>query len=192
MNWPNRISIFRIILIPIFITAMIYYKNAKVGDGEIYRVLAIILFSLATMSDAVDGFLARFLNQKTELGVILDPIADKCLLTSAIIVLSLPIPALNHPIPYWYVCLVIGRDFVILVGYAIVHIIMGKVRVVPSIVGKITTAFQMIVIFWTLFKLPHLYYWLIFSAIFTVYSFIGYLFFGSSQLQEHHPDGKVL
>jgi hypothetical protein len=83
---PNYISILRILLVPVFVAAFVYNVDRRL---ETYRYLAITVFSIAALSDAIDGYLARRLNQASRLGAILDPLADKLLLVSGIVVLSL-------------------------------------------------------------------------------------------------------
>ena len=184
MNWPNRITIFRIILIPVFITLMQYYKTSAASQGEIYRICAIVVFISAVLSDALDGFLARFLKQKTQIGVVLDPLADKFLLTTAIVLLTTDIPALNARLPIWFTCLIIGRDCFIVIGCLIVYMLNGDVKIVPSKMGKITTVLQMTTVLWILFKIPSYHILIYCTAIATVYSGIQYILFGSAQLHD--------
>ena len=110
MNLANKITISRIILTPIFITAIVYSRMD----------IALVLFTLAIISDGLDGFIARTLNQKTALGTILDPIADKILLVSAFICLSLVnnVPA-NLKLPPYVPIIVISRDAIIVLGSVI-------------------------------------------------------------------------
>ena len=96
MPIPNYISILRILLLPVFIALILYYVNHEV---ELYRHLAITVFGLAIVSDAVDGYLARRMNQTTRLGAILDPLADKLLLVGGIVVLSIDYRPILPTIP---------------------------------------------------------------------------------------------
>ncbi|NLC14694.1 MAG: CDP-alcohol phosphatidyltransferase family protein, partial [Chloroflexi bacterium] len=86
MTTANKVTILRILLVPVFITTILFFE--RTGDS-FYRFLAILAFSVASISDAVDGYIARHYNQRSELGAILDPIADKALLVSGAILLSL-------------------------------------------------------------------------------------------------------
>ena len=136
---PNLITLFRAFLVPVFIMA-VFYRNFK---------LALIVFLVASVSDALDGFLARKLNQVTTLGVILDPIADKALINSGFILLSY----VDRIIPVWLTVLVISRDILILVGGWLLTV-FGKInKIKPSLVGKLTAFSQFFTIFLTLLNL---------------------------------------
>ena len=104
--------------------------------------LALIIFSLAGISDGLDGFIARYFNQRTVMGAYLDPIADKFLLSASFITL-----AILKIIPAWLTVIVISRDILILVGIAIFTINDIKVNIKPSIVSKFTTAVQLGTVF---------------------------------------------
>ena len=129
----NKISIVRIILIPFFITAVAYSRFD----------LALLVFIAAVISDGLDGFIARALKQKTQLGTILDPIADKLLLTSAYLCLSIAgnIPQYLRMPPYVPI-IVISRDVIIVIGSIVVYVVRGNINISPSPIGKITTFFQ--------------------------------------------------
>ena len=86
MTTANKITIGRILLVPFFIVLVLYYIQT---DNEWYRLWAIISFALASLADGLDGYIARRYNQRSELGAILDPLADKLLLVSAIVLLTL-------------------------------------------------------------------------------------------------------
>jgi cardiolipin synthase len=133
---PNLLSVLRMGLVPLFIIAVL--------DGEPLK--ALILFLVAGVTDALDGFIARFANQQSLLGAYLDPIADKLLLTSAYV--SLTIPSLNHgvQIPIWITVLVIARDVLIVVMALILYLAAGIRRFPPSILSKINTAAQVIAV----------------------------------------------
>src|SRR5438094_10033835 len=132
--------------IPLFVMMAIYYgrsvQNGRPQHWE--RFLAIAIFIIAAASDGIDGYVARRFNQRSALGVVLDPIADKGLLLAAIITLSFS--NWTYEFPLWFAVLVIARDVVILMGTAILHYLVGKVHVKPSWMGKAATALQMIAI----------------------------------------------
>ena len=98
----------------------------------------------------MDGYIARRYNQKSELGAILDPLADKLLLVSAIVTLSFNHSPHLGQIPLWLTGTIIGRDLLILIGIVVIRLTVGKVKVRPRFVGKIATVFQMIVVVWIL------------------------------------------
>jgi cardiolipin synthase (CMP-forming) len=146
MTTPNKITIARILMIPLFVMMAIYYgRGLQHGDPrEWQRWCAISIFVLAAASDGIDGYIARRYNQKSRLGVILDPIADKGLLLSGIITLS--VSNWSYEFPAWFPVLVVTRDIVIVCGTLTLHFLNGSVRVKPSWMGKVATAAQMVAI----------------------------------------------
>src|SRR5438270_6563524 len=159
MTTANKITVVRILMIPVFVTLAIYYgESIQRGDPlEWQRFTAIIVFLLAAVSDGLDGYVARRYNQRSSLGVILDPIADKGLLLSGIITLSITNWNESDPtygkFPIWFPVLVITRDVVIVVGAAVLHLLVGRVRVKPHWTGKIATVLQMAAIGWVMLQL---------------------------------------
>jgi CDP-diacylglycerol--glycerol-3-phosphate 3-phosphatidyltransferase len=188
----NKITLVRIAMIPIFVALAIYYgESVRRGDPQEWqRFAAIIVFLLAAASDGLDGYVARHYNQRSQLGVILDPIADKGLLLSGIITLSITNWSQSDPdygkFPVWFPVLVITRDAVILVGTAILHYFIGnKVRVKPSWTGKVATVCQMCAIAWVMLQLRFLPLWFVVmvAGIFTLISGVIYVVGGVRQLQ---------
>ncbi|MDP3980046.1 MAG: CDP-alcohol phosphatidyltransferase family protein [Chlamydiota bacterium] len=182
MNLANRITVTRILLTPVFLGLLIYYKNTPGPDNEWLRISAICVFLIAVVSDALDGFVARTRHQKTLLGTYLDPLADKFLILSAIIMLTLPIDGLKFRLPFWFCVLVLFRDAFIVFGSMLIHMLEGSVKVIPSFLGKATTFLQMIAVVWVLLRLPGPQIVVTIAAAFTGMSLIGYFFFGSRQL----------
>src|SRR6266496_627892 len=151
MTTANKITIFRILLVPFLIVQVLSY----VGDGdEFHRFLAIAAFLLASVCDGVDGYIARRYNQRSELGAILDPLADKLLLLAGIILLSLHHEQYLPHLPLWLTATVISRDVLLLLGLVVIHFICGKVAVKPHFIGKVATVLQMVAVCWALLKLP--------------------------------------
>src|SRR6185369_6427090 len=154
MTTANKITIVRILLIPAFVTMAIYYgQGLQLGEPQEWqRYTAIIIFLVAAVSDGLDGYIARRYNQRSTLGVILDPIADKGLLLSAIITLSISNWSEGDPrygkFPAWFPVLVISRDAILLVGATILYLLIGKLRVKPKWTGKVATVLQMVAIGW--------------------------------------------
>jgi len=200
MTTANKITIARIGLIPVFVLMAIYYgESVKRGAPlEWQRYTAIVIFLVAAASDGLDGYVARRYNQRSALGVILDPIADKGLLLSGIITLSITNWSELDPnygkFPLWFPVLVITRDVVILVGSAILHLLNGKVRVKPSWTGKVATFLQMAAIAWVMLqlKIPPLFYVVVAAGVFTLISGLIYVMDGVGQLQaEGHANAKA-
>ncbi len=199
MTTANKITVVRILMIPAFVTMAIYYgQSVQRGEPlEWQRFAAIIIFLLASVSDGLDGYIARRYNQRSTLGVILDPIADKGLLLSGVITLSITNWS-NDPdygrFPAWFPVLIITRDAVILVGSAVLHILNGKVQVRPSWTGKVATVLQMAAIAWVMLQLRFLplIYVVAAAGLFTFISGIIYVRNGVQQLQSQgHANAKV-
>ena len=134
---PNLLTVFRMVLIPVFVSLLFYQKF----------VYALGVFVLAGVTDGLDGLLARRFDQKSQLGTILDPIADKLMLVTSFVVLSMrtvfPHPLPSHlPVPFWVTVAVISRDVFILVGAAAINIVTGFRGFRPSLLGKINTTVQ--------------------------------------------------
>lgn len=127
MTIPNLLTILRVLLVPIFI---IYIINDRAMGS-------LIIFLIASISDALDGFIARIFHQKSDLGAHLDPLADKILLISAYITL-----AVLKMIPPWLAILIISRDVIILLGVLVLYINRRPVKVHPSLLSKSTTCLQ--------------------------------------------------
>ena len=143
MTTANKITVTRIFLIPMFVMMALYYgRSVQRGAPEDWlRWTAIVLFVVAAASDGIDGYIARRYNQKSQLGVILDPIADKGLLLAAIITLS--VSNWRYEFPVWFPVLVIARDVVVVSGAVALQFVNGTVRVRPSWTGKVATVLQM-------------------------------------------------
>ncbi len=190
MTTPNKITLVRILMIPAFVLMAIYY-GASIERGEPLewqRFTAIAIFLVAAVSDGLDGYIARRYNQKSALGVILDPIADKGLLLSGIITLSIcnwsKVDPKYGEFPTWFPVLVISRDAVILIGSAVLHLLNGKVRVRPAWTGKVATFLQMAAIAWVMLQLMFIpLLWVVCAAgFFTLVSGVVYVMDGFRQL----------
>lgn len=168
MTIPNLITACRIILAPIFI---IYLLQDRF-------LAALVVFTLAGLSDAVDGLIARLFDQKTRLGSYLDPLADKILLVAAFVTL-----AVRGFIPPWLAVLCISRDILILLGTLILSLSGVDFRVRPSIVSKLTTFFQLLTVFLVLSQYPlHLSgqfipYAFFVTGVLTISSGLHYMYF---------------
>jgi len=166
MTTANKITILRILLIPFFIVQVLYYVERGV---EWHRFAAIMTFAIAAVSDALDGYIARRYNQRSHLGAILDPMADKLLLVSAILLLSFDHQGRLPQAPLWLVGTIVGRDVLLLIGAIVIHYTCGAVTVRPILLGKVATVLQMTCVLWGLFKwnLAGLEFWSAGAAICT-------------------------
>lgn len=181
MTTANKITIFRILAVPVFIMEMLYFFDT--GNDQ-HRWLAFFTFGIAAVLDGVDGYVARRYNQRSELGAILDPLADKFLLVSGVILLSLPHPSSLERIPLWLTGIILGRDVILTLGLAIIYYFTGRVTVRPAFVGKLATVFQMMIIVSILLKwgVVWLNFWIIAAGVFTASSGVIYFAHGCRQL----------
>lgn len=138
---PNVLTIIRIILIVPF--AMFVWGHQYIE--------ALVVFFFAGLSDGVDGFLARQFNWKSRFGAIADPLADKLLLMTAYVML-----ALTSQIPVWLVCLILGRDLVIVCGALSYHYFISHYEIKPSVFGKACTMSQIIYVLVVIVKLAEI------------------------------------
>ena len=173
MNLPNFLSLLRIILVPVIVIFLIQNKYVE----------ALIIFVIAGLTDALDGLLARLLNKQTKLGSFLDPLADKILLSTSFIALSI-----FGLIPGWLTVIVISRDLIILIGIVFLSMMSITYEVKPVFVSKITTALQIGTVFFALFlkeftfdviiyyELVKIIAWL--TASFTIISGVVYIYKG--------------
>jgi cardiolipin synthase len=130
LSAANQVTLLRMLLIPLFVILLAYGRPGW----------ALAVFAFAGFTDALDGLIARYTGQKTSLGAWLDPMADKLLLVTTFIVLTIPQSELVVRLPLWLTVLVISRDIVIVITVAIVNIVMGVRTFRPSVWGKIATA----------------------------------------------------
>jgi cardiolipin synthase len=128
VNLPNILTILRILCVPVFIDLVIY--------GRFDYALALFLIAAAT--DGLDGMIARLSNQRSLLGMYLDPLADKVLLTSAFITLSI-----FHHVPIWLTTIVVSRDLILASGTLLLHLLNMRVDITPTWLGKATTVAQL-------------------------------------------------
>jgi CDP-diacylglycerol--glycerol-3-phosphate 3-phosphatidyltransferase len=185
MTLPNKITIARICLIPVFALAAWGY-GASIGIGrpdERLRLAATGIFIVAVATDGLDGFIARRLNQRTRLGSILDPIADKCLVAAAILAIALG--QWPDAFPVWFAVAVLGRDSLLAIGFFMLPNSTRVLTVHPSLLGKITTALQITAILWVLLGIRSIstIYPAALAALFTLVSGAGYLLDALRQAQ---------
>jgi cardiolipin synthase len=128
VNIPNALTLMRILSVPAFVGFVLYGHHS----------IALAIFVAAGITDALDGMLARILNQQTTLGRYLDPLADKLLLVSAVVVLSF-----QGRIPLWVSIIVVSREVIISVGSLVIHLLRERVLIAPTWIGKATTVLQL-------------------------------------------------
>jgi|WetSurMetagenome_2_1015567.scaffolds.fasta_scaffold00072_51 cardiolipin synthase (CMP-forming) len=189
LTLANRITILRIFTVPFFILSILYYiiSVAKGEPSVPLRWIGLALFLGVFLLDAVDGYLARARREITSLGTLLDPIADKAALISALILLSGhgAEKAFDPHLPVWFTLAAISRDAILVTGTLIIHGVAGGVHVQPRILGKITTFLQGVSILWVLIGLPAAALpWILYAAVaFTGASAVQYLLDGVRQLE---------
>ncbi len=176
MNLPNKLTLFRVLLIPVFVVILIFYKELGI---ELYmaKYAAVAIFVLASCTDAVDGYIARKYNMITNFGKFMDPLADKLLVTSAMISM-IGLPA-NVVMPSWVVVIVIAREFII-TGFRLVAA-EKKIVIAAGFWGKIKTVTQMVMITVVLLDFDGSFFYfagtalIALSVIFTVISAVDYI-----------------
>lgn len=144
MSFADKLTILRILLIPFFVSLLFYFNS----DRLYLRFVLIGVFGLAVLTDFFDGLVARIKKEKSDIGTMIDPLADKLLLLTAFISVyalraSLP---LKFQIPLYVVLVIVSRDLIILLGVAILYFLKIEIPIAPSMWGKLTTFFQMITI----------------------------------------------
>jgi len=178
LSIPNYLTLFRIILTPIFFTILVSYTPEK----EQLRFISLAIFALAAVTDALDGLLARFLRQRTALGQMLDPLADKILLLSGYIGL-LFVQTLPFRPPLWITVTIVFRDIILLVGFFALHFMSVKMEVLPNWWGKLTTVSQMLLLFCILIEWPLAVPLAYATAFFTIVSGLIYVSCGLKFIQ---------
>lgn len=188
MTTANKISIFRILLVPVFIGFAVYYGQsvAEGAPDERLRLGTVIVFGLAAISDALDGWIARRFNQQTRLGAVLDPLADKLLMTSAILVLSFT--TWPQRFPLWFPLILLSRDVLSSIAAWVIHYHTGTVRIRPHWTGKVATVCQITALLWVMLDIrtPPAIWSAGVAAFFTFVSGMVYLADGTQQLHSTH------
>lgn len=195
MTVASKITLTRLLMVPVFVVLAVYYSHS-VQEGqpqEWMRIAALLVFVTAAASDAVDGFIARHFNQRSAFGAMIDPIADKTLLLTGIITLSLiDWGSSGWRIPLWFTALVIVRDCVIIGGIGILWYCKVSVKIDPHWSGKVCTFSQMLALGWVMLRMMAIspIYACALAGVFTVWSGIAYVAQGWRLLQSadlHRP-----
>lgn len=179
LTLPNLLSLSRILLTPVFVVMMVQRKPWT----------AFLVFLAAGATDALDGFTARWLRLKSNLGLWLDPMGDKVLLTAAFVVLTLPALAQPNTLPLWLTALCVGRDVAIALGSMIIIALRGKRSFRPVLAGKASTICQVFLMYFVLYlnavgKSPQSLGWFyVLTALLTAGSFVQYVFIGVRMLR---------
>jgi len=140
LNWPNRLTIARIVLVAPLVICLL---NSQ-ADQPHWRRLALGILAVMAMTDALDGFLARRLGEETPLGRFLDPVADKLLITSAVVLLAIESTAVQgYQLPSWVPVIAIGKDLLTVIGFGLIYATTGEYFVEPRVCGKACTAVQL-------------------------------------------------
>lgn len=144
LTLPNKLTLFRLICVAPFVVVLL---NIRDPSWPWARHLALGIFITMGLTDFLDGLLARLLGQQTNIGRFLDPLADKLLITSAMILLSLErTSVVGFKLPNWVVVAAVGKDLFVVLGFFLIFFDTGKFLIKPSISGKISTAIQMLLI----------------------------------------------
>jgi cardiolipin synthase len=195
MTIPTRITLARLIMSPVFVGLAIKYNSTiKLGNPDVlYLYLAMLVFALAVISDALDGYLARKLSQESRIGSFLDPIADKILLLSATITLTFI--DCGNPLPVFYTTLVLSRELIQISGAIAIGAILGDIKVKHHWTGKFSTFMQVILIY-SVFIVPSetlILYLATIGGFFIFSSAALYIYAGLSQLPgEVHASSKII
>ena len=150
LSWANRMTILRILLVVPFVIFMLKINSTELTQTvrNVTRYIAFSVFFVMAVSDGLDGYLARTKKQITRLGVFLDPVADKLLITSACLLLSSQRAKVGDDflLPPTVVVLIIGKDLFLIIGFIIVYFITAQLVVAPVLIGKIANAMQLIMV----------------------------------------------
>jgi len=170
MNIANKISVFRILSVPFFIACLVFYTPEK----DYLRIVALFIFILGALSDALDGFVARRAKLQSKAGLILDPLGDKLLLMSAFIFLS-PLSKLNLCFPLGITFIMVSRDAIIILGAVVIYMVKQTLDVYPTKWGKLTTISQMLAVISVLiqWKFSPIIWWV--AVFFCVISGVDYI-----------------
>lgn len=180
MGLANGLTVLRILLIPVFVSLLVYRRPGP----------ALAVFALAASTDLLDGYVARRRGSQSRLGAFLDPIADKLLLTASFVTLTY-----LKALPFWITAVVITRDVILVVGALLIYMVGGRIYPRPTWAGKTATFFQILAVLSGLlaryFPAPitlKVIIWL--AAVFTVISGLQYIVQGMRFLNAVHAEER--
>jgi cardiolipin synthase len=133
MGLANWLTIVRILLVPVFVTSVVYNRP----------LLALVTFVVAAVTDMMDGYIARTRGTKTRLGAFLDPLADKLLLTASFVTLTYKF---SKVLPFWLTVIVLSRDLLLILVAVLIMLTGGQIHPAPTALGKLSTVFQMLTV----------------------------------------------
>jgi len=145
LSWPNRLTLARLLLVAPFVICLLNLQDPNYGP--LVRWAAITIFVGMSLTDVLDGFLARRFRNETPFGKFLDPLADKILIICAVILLGHEgtcIP--NYKLPNYVVVIAIGKDLLVVLGFVLIYMALGKIFIRPRALGKACTAVQLIMV----------------------------------------------
>ena len=177
----NQLTLTRVMLVPAFVILTVYG----------YFGWALIVFAIAGLTDLLDGLIARMFRSRTSLGAWLDPVADKLLIVSTFIVLTLPGLGLVNKLPVWLTILIISRDILIVGTVALINLAIGRREFRPSIYGKIATATYIvtcvIIMYFNYLQRPSAFVTLgiYASAVITLVSGFHYVFYATKIINQN-------
>ncbi len=188
MTFASKITVSRICLVPVYAVLALLYGNSvnTAQPDESLRWWALGIYVAAAASDGIDGWVARRFNQRSDFGAFIDPIADKALLLTGVVTLSITDWGKDGwGLPLWFAAIVVLRDCIILGGIKILYCNHRQVKIIPHWTGKVCTVSQMFAIGWVMLKVVDLspIYPCIVAAIFTIWSSIAYIRQGWEILQ---------
>jgi cardiolipin synthase len=176
MGLPNWLTVLRILLIPVFVSLLVYRRPG----------VALAVFCLASLTDLLDGWVARRRGSQSRLGAFLDPMADKLLLTASFVTLTY-----LRALPFWITAVVISRDVILVLGAVLIHMTGGQVYPAPTRAGKLSTFSQILTVLIAMAtpytRSPGLLRSIVWiAAAFTVYSGLQYIGRGMRYLNTAH------
>jgi CDP-diacylglycerol--glycerol-3-phosphate 3-phosphatidyltransferase len=178
LNVAIKITIFRLFLVPVLLALLLIYRGTAPYSAEWLRYAAVAVLIVASVSDVVDGYIARTRGMATKLGGFLDPLADKLLLGLGIIVVSLP--AVEDKFPFeppalWYPVAVVATNLVLAGGALTAHILRKKVEVKAVVLGKAAAVLQVVTMGWIILRIPWSPFFYYPAGVLTVASGTGYV-----------------